>query len=103
LVDRAVGQRQFVLVHQRGQSRPRGRPFHHALPGRHEGEAAFGLLAEQAEIGRGVADAEHALAGGIPPQSANAAADETTGHHAQALAVEIAQVNDVDRHGLKLS
>ena len=64
-------------------------------------EAALGLLAEQAEIGRGIADAEHALAGGVAPQAADAAADEAAGHHAQPLAIEIAQVHDIDRHGLK--
>ena len=45
-----------------GQRRPRGRPFQHALGRRHEGDAALAVLAKQAEIGRGIAEAEHALA-----------------------------------------
>ena len=40
--------------------RPCRRPFHHALRRRHEGEAALGLLAEQPEIGRRIADADDA-------------------------------------------
>ena len=101
-IDRRVGQRQFDLVDQRRQRRPRGRPFHHALRRRHEGEAALGLLAEQAEIGRGVADAEHALAGVSRHSAADAAADEAARHHAEPLAVEIAQIDDVDRHGCEM-
>ena len=89
-IDRAVGQGQFILVDQRRKRRTRGRPFHHALSGRHEGEAAFGFLAEQAEIRRGVADAKHTHTGGIAPQSANTAADESARHHAEALAVKVA-------------
>ncbi len=102
-VDRGIGERQFILVDQRGERGPGGRPFHHALACRHEGEAAFGLLAEKAEIGRRIADADHALAGGIAPQLADAAANEAAGHHAQALAVKIAQIDDIDRHAVKLS
>jgi len=90
-------------VHQRRQSRPRRRPFHHALPGRHERQTPFGFLAEQAEIRRGIADAEHAQAGGVLPQTADAAADEAARHHTELLGVKIAQVHDINRHGLKLS
>ena len=71
--------------------------------GRHEGEAALGLLAEQAEIGRRIADAEHALAGGIAPQRTHAAADKAARHHAERLAVKIAQIDDIDGHGGKLA
>jgi len=67
------------------------------LIGRHEGEAALGLFAEQSEIGRGVADAEHALAGGVGPAAADTAADKAARHHAELPAVEIAQVDDIDR------
>ena len=63
---------------------PRGRPFHHALRRRHEGKAALGLFAKQAEIGRRIADAEHALAARIGPARADAAADEAARHHARA-------------------
>ena len=60
-VDRGVRQRQVERLDQRGQRGLRGRPFHHALLRRHEDEAAFGLLAEQAEIRRRVAEPEQAL------------------------------------------
>ena len=99
-IDRGVGQRQFELVDQRRQRRPRGRPFHHALRRRHEGEAALGLLAEQPEIGRGVADAEDAhvrayrsSARRMPRPTKWRATD------AEPLGVEIAQIDDVDGHG----
>jgi len=98
-VDAGVRQRQIELVDQSRQRGTAGRPFHHPLPRRHESETALGLLAEEAEIGRRIADAEHALARGIAPQPADAAADEAAGDHPEPLAVEIAQINDVDRHG----
>ena len=98
-IDRRVRQRQLELVDQRRQRRLRGRPFHHALRGRHEGQATLGLLAEQPEIGRGVADAEDALSARIDPALADAAADEMPRHGAEPLAVEIAQIDDVDGHG----
>ena len=101
-VDGGVRQRQLELVDQRRKRRPRGRPFHHALRRRHEGEAALGLLAEQAEIGRRVADAEHAQPAGVAPAPADAAADEMPRHRAEPLGVEIAQIDDVDGHGAEL-
>ena len=100
-IDRRIGQRQFVLLDQRGQRRPRRRPAHDALRRRHQGEAALGLLAEQAEIGRGIADAQHAQCTGVVPARANAAADEAPGHDAQVLGVEISQVDDI--HGDKIA
>ena len=39
-----IGQRQVELFDQRRQRGPLGRPFHHALPGRHERETALLLL-----------------------------------------------------------
>ena len=98
-IDGGVRQRQFKLIDQRRQRRLRGRPFHHALRRRHEGEATLGLLAEQPEIGRGVADAEDALSTRIDPAPADAAADEMPRHRAEPLAIEIAQIDDVDGHG----
>ena len=61
-IDRGIRQRQREFIDQRRQRRPRGRPFQHALRRRHEGDAAFGVLAEQAEIGRRIAEPEHPLA-----------------------------------------
>src|SRR5262249_5687123 len=75
----------------------------HALRRRHEGEAAFRLLAKQTEIGRRIADAEHAQAAGVGEAGANAAADETSGDDAKALGIEIAQVDDVVGHGAKIA
>jgi hypothetical protein len=97
-IHRAVRQRQFEFVNQRGKRRPRRRPFHHALCGRHEREAPFRLFAEQAEIGCRIADAEHTLLAQIGPTLADAVADEMTRHRAEPLAVEIAQIDDVDGH-----
>jgi hypothetical protein len=102
-IDRAIGERQFVLVHQRRQCRPRRRPFQHALPRRHESEATLGFFAKQAEIGRRITDTEHALASGVAPQRSDAATAKSPRHDAQALAIKIAQVNDIDRHGLELA
>ncbi len=100
-IDGGIGQRQFVLLDQRRQRRPARRPAHDALRRRHQGEAALGLLAEQAEIGRRIADAEHAQLMGILPARAYAAADETPGHDAEVLGVEIAQVDDI--HKVKIA
>ncbi len=102
-VDRRILQRQIELVDQRGQARPLRRPPHHPLHGRHEGEAPLRLLAEQSEIGRRVADAEHADAAGIGKARTDAAADEAPRRHAQPLGVEIAQIDDVDGHGAKIA
>src|SRR6266567_6158508 len=94
-IDRGLRQRQRKLIDQRRQRRPSGRPFQHALCSRHEGQAALAILAEQAEIGRRVADAEHTLAFGVRPSFANAAIDELSRHGAEAPRIEIAQVDDV--------
>jgi hypothetical protein len=102
-IDRGILQRQVELVDQRRQARPLRRPLHHALRRRHEGEAALRLLPEQSEIGRRVADAEHAHATGIIEPDTDAAADESPRNHAEALGVEIAQVDDVNGHARNLS
>src|SRR5262249_12671133 len=76
-------------------------PFHHALRGRHEGEATLRFLTKEAEIRGWIPDAEHAQAMQIGPAHADAAADEATRHHPEHLAIEIAQIDDVERHGGK--
>ena len=101
-VDRGVGQRQLVLVHQGGERRTIRGPFHHALRGRHEGETALRFVAKQPEVRGGIADPQHAQAVQIGPARADAAADEPACHHAERLAVEIAQIDDVERHGQSL-
>src|ERR1700753_824564 len=100
---RATRQRQREFVDQSGQRRPRGRPFQHALRRRHKGDAALAILAEQAEIGRGVADAEHPLTLGIRPARLDAAIDQPPRHDAEALRIEIAEVDHVDGHVSNLS
>src|SRR5262249_11773891 len=77
----------------------RRRPFHHALCCRHEGKTTFCIFAEQAKIGRGVADAEHPQSSASGPQPTNPATDETPRHRAKWMSVEIAQVNDIHAIG----
>jgi hypothetical protein len=57
---------------------------------RHQRKATFRLFTKQAEIRRGVADPEHALAGRVGPMRADGAADEAPRHDAQPLGIEIA-------------
>src|SRR6476646_6856727 len=66
-------------------------------------ESASGFLPKQAEVRRGVTDAEHALARGVTPQRADPTADEAAGNNPQPLAVEIAKIHNIDRHATKLS
>ena len=97
-VDRGVGERQFELVHQCREPRPRRGPFHHALRRRHEGKAALGLLAELAEIRRGIAHPEHAHTARVGKTHADAAPDETPRRYSEPLGVEIAQIDHIDGH-----
>src|SRR5262245_52145968 len=102
-IDRGIRERQFELIDQGGEAGPGARPFYHPLHRRHEGEAALRLLAEQAEIGRRIADPEHAHAAGIGKALADAAANEAPRHDAEALGIEIAQIDDVDGHGIRVA
>ena len=74
------------------------RPMHDALGGRHEGEDALRLLAKIGEIGRGVAEPEHAQPGVILPAGAQQPRHQPASHLAQGLIVEIAQIDDIERH-----
>ena len=94
-VDRGIRQRHTKIVDQGRQRRPRRRPFQHALRRRHEGDAALAVLAEQPEIGRRIAEAEHALALPRRPSRANAAIDQLPRHDAEALRIEVAEVDDI--------
>ena len=98
-IDRGIGQRQFRLVDQRREPGPVRRPFHHALRGRHEGQATLRILAENPEIRGGVADTGDPLAAHLVPMRADAVADKAPGHDPERLRVEIPQVHDVDEHG----
>src|SRR5207248_708915 len=94
-IDRSVRERQRELLDQRCQRGPPSRPFQHALRRRHESKAALAILAEQAEIGRRIADAEHTLVSRVRPSFVNAAIDELSRHDAEAPRIEITQVDDV--------
>src|SRR5882724_8763612 len=100
-IDRGIRQRQREFIDQRRQRRPPGRPFQDALRRRHESEAALRILAEQPEVGRRIADAEHALAFGPWPAGLDAAIDQPPRHDTEALRVKIAEINDV--HGPNLT
>src|ERR1035437_9407826 len=73
-------------------------------PGRrHEGDAARAVFAEKSEIGGGIAEAEHALALRVRPAHMNAAIDQPPRHDAEALRIEIAEVDDIKGHELNLT
>src|SRR5258708_20070657 len=102
-VDGGIRQRQRKCIDQRRQRRPGHRPFRDPLRRRHEGDAALAVLAEQPEIGRGIAEAEHPLALRARPARVNAAIDQPPGHDAEALRIKIAEVDDIDGHVLNLT
>jgi hypothetical protein len=102
-IDRGIRQRHRKFIDQGGERRTRGRPFQHALRRRHEGDTALGVLAEQAEIRRRIADAEHPLTLNIRPARMNAAIDQPPRHDAEALRIEIAEIDDIDGHALNLT
>jgi hypothetical protein len=102
-IDRRVGERQGEIIRQRRQAGPQRGPFDHALRGRHEGEAAFRFFAEQAQIGGRVADAEDAQAARIGKARPYPPAHEAPRHVAEALRVEIAEIDHIKRHGAKLT
>ena len=79
-----VGQRQVGLVHQRRRVRPLGRPMQHALLRGHERHHPSRLVAELAQEGRGIAQAQHRLAAHVRPGVADAAAQQMARHLAQA-------------------
>src|SRR5204862_2180803 len=91
------------FIDQGRQRRPRRRPFQDALRRRHERDAALAVFAKQPEIGRGVAEAEHALALHIGPSRPDAAVDQLPRHDAEAARIEITEVDDVDGHGRNLT
>ena len=102
-IDGGIGEGQLELIDEGGKPGPVGRPFHHPLHRRHEGEAAFRLLAKEPEVRRRVAHPEHAHAARVGKALANAAPDEAPGDDAEALGIEIAQVDDIDRHGNRVA
>jgi hypothetical protein len=99
-VDRRIRQRQFGFVDESRERRPLGRPFHHPLRRRHEGEAALRVLTKQAEIRGRIADAEDAQPLAAVPQASDADADEASRHLAERVDVEAAEIDDVERHDL---
>ena len=97
-VDRRLGQRQFILVHQGREHRAVRRPFHHPLGRRHEGETPLRLVAKQPEVWGRIADPDHAQSVHVLPACAYPPADEAPRDPAERLAVEIAQIDDIERH-----
>src|SRR5262249_31740740 len=75
-IDRGIGERQLELIDEGGETGPVGRPFHHPLHRRHEGEAAFRLLAKEPEIRRRIAHPEYAHAARVGKALAYAAPHE---------------------------
>jgi hypothetical protein len=98
-VNGGIAERHLQFVDQGGKGGPVARPFHHPLRRGHEGEAAFRLLAKETEIGRRIADPQQAHPARICEALANAASDKPTRHDAEALGIEIAQIDDIDGHG----
>src|SRR5207248_10362080 len=54
-------------------------------------------------VGGRVANPENAHAAGIGKALADTATDETARDDAQPLGIEVAQIDDIDRHGAKLA
>src|SRR6185437_16042520 len=97
-VDRGLRQRHGELIDQGGQRGARGRPFQYPLCRRDESDATLGVFTKKSEIGRGIADAEHALSIGARPAFPDGAIDQLPRHDAKTLRVEITEIDDVDAH-----
>ena len=98
-VDAGVRQRHRGCFDKRRRGQARRRPIHDALLGRHEGEHAHGLLAENLEIGRRVAGTEDRIAGAVGKTLPHHFVNDTPRDLAQGRAVEGPKVDDVDWHG----
>jgi hypothetical protein len=57
----------------------------------------------EAEIRRGIAEAEHPLAFGTRPTRMNAAINQPARHDAEALRIEPAKIDDIDGHGANVT
>src|SRR5262249_8310548 len=102
-VDRGIRQRRREFVDQRRKRRPRRRPFQHALSCGHEGNAALGVVAEQPEIRRRIANAEHTLPLRVRPPRPDAAIDQLSRDDPEALGIEVAQVDDINAHVINVT
>ena len=98
-VDRAVGQRQHPVVGERHQPPAFLGPGHDPLAGRHDGEHPVRLLAEEAEIGHRVAEAQHHLLAHVGPGAADLLADHAPRHPAEPGQVEGVEIDDILVHG----
>src|SRR5262249_6795219 len=62
-----------------------------------------GIFTKKPEIRRGIADAQYALAFGAGPALPDAAVDQLPRHNAEALRIEVAEIDDVDAHDPNLT
>jgi len=97
-IHRRVGQGQVRLVHERGIAGPFGRPMQHPLRGGHEGDDPLRLVQERAQVGRGVAEAEHAPPAHVGPQGAHLAAHHAPGGLAELAFVKVPEIDDIVPH-----
>ncbi|MSP68595.1 MAG: hypothetical protein EXQ96_11040 [Alphaproteobacteria bacterium] len=102
-IDAVVGQRQLRLVGEQRQPRPLRRPAHDPLARRHHGEDPLRGLAVLAQVGDGIAEAEHALPARVGPHLGEAAADHAPRQKPDPRAVELRQLHYVQPHAANLA
>ena len=95
----AVGEAAASSRRRAGEVGRVGRPVQHALRRRHQRDDALRLGAEDAEKGRGVAEAENVRAAHVGPQQPDPPADHPAGDPPQAGRVKVAQINGIRPHG----
>ena len=102
-IDAGIGQRHHAGFDQGRGRGAGGRPVHHALCRRHEGQNPQGVAAKHFQIGRGIADPENRLADAIVETGADRLGQKTLGRFAQGRIVKTAQIDDIERHGVFLA
>ena len=93
-----VGERQVGLVDEHAQAFALARPGDDAELGWHQRAARAGIVAEGAEIGRGEAHAEQALALQIAPARPDPRAQEPAHHGTEGRGIEVLEVDGVEMH-----
>jgi len=97
-VERGFPERQEHGVDEGRCGRSRARPHRDALRGRHQGDGPLGLVAENRQIGVGIADAGEREAPEIGPDRAQPCRQDAPRHLPHRAAVEGLQFDDVERH-----